>query len=402
MAKKKKRLSRKQLKEQRQAAIDRRREQAGWKPRRAKPSTELVEDMLPLLAPYQDRAVTRDEMEQIMMPMLDSGHLIEEPEFDDIVLDPMQSVIAFIEIGEELGLDPQDVENLSDEERDDQFMEILERTTKRLVTKDVRRDILAALDNLRRRLKASGPKKEIARVAMLQSFLTLQNTSEFWSMVGLVQAIIQRSTTAGFELMEASGEVPGLEFVDEEEEEEEGTPTPFVRRLITSSLGQKAESVLKSIPGIKGLMTRQVDQIWKEGLDAIAEGELYLELYTEDELMAAAELMGKILGVDPAADPEKAASLKITQDTTTALISGFEAYITELFTPERLDQLRRHIHQVVKDRSFDKKWLSFVLLLEEDMAADDAPDHEIGFLIRTLFGELRTVMKEATAEVDGQ
>jgi hypothetical protein len=402
MAKKKKRLSRKQLKEQRQAAIDRRREQAGWKPRRAKPSTELVEDMLPLLAPYQDRAVTRDEMEQIMMPMLDSGHLIEEPEFDDIVLDPMQSVIAFIEIGEELGLDPQDVENLSDEERDDQFMEILERTTKRLVTKDVRRDILAALDNLRRRLKASGPKKEIARVAMLQSFLTEQNTSEFWSMVGLVQAIIQRSTTAGFELMEASGEVPGLEFVDEEEEEEEGTPTPFVRRLITSSLGQKAESVLKSIPGIKGLMTRQVDQIWKEGLDAIAEGELYLELYTEDELMAAAELMGKILGVDPAADPEKAASLKITQDTTTALISGFEAYITELFTPERLDQLRRHIHQVVKDRSFDKKWLSFVLLLEEDMAADDAPDHEIGFLIRTLFGELRTVMKEATAEVDGQ
>jgi hypothetical protein len=401
MAKKKKRLSRKQLKEQRQAAIDRRREQAGWKPRRAKPSTELVEDMLPLLAPYQDRAVTRDEMEQIMMPMLDSGHLIEEPEFDDIVLDPMQSVIAFIEIGEELGLDPQDVENLSDEERDDQFMEILERTTKRLVTKDVRRDILAALDNLRRRLKASGPKKEIARVAMLQSFLTEQNTSEFWSMVGLVQAIIQRSTTAGFELMEASGEVPGLEFVDEEEEEE-GTPTPFVRRLITSSLGQKAESVLKSIPGIKGLMTRQVDQIWKEGLDAIAEGELYLELYTEDELMAAAELMGKILGVDPAADPEKAASLKITQDTTTALISGFEAYITELFTPERLDQLRRHIHQVVKDRSFDKKWLSFVLLLEEDMAADDAPDHEIGFLIRTLFGELRTVMKEATAEVDGQ
>jgi hypothetical protein len=232
---------------------------------------------------------------------------------------------------------------------------------------------------------------------MLQSFLTDQNTSEFWSMVGLVEAIIQRSITAGFELMEASGEVPGLEFVDEKEEE--GTPTPFARRLVTSSLGQKAESVLKSIPGIKGLMNRQVDQIWKEGLDAVTEGELYLELYTEDELIAAANLMGKVLGVGSAADPEKAAPLTITEETTTALISGFEAYVTELFTQERLDQLRRHIHQVVKDGSFDKKWLSFVLLLEEDMAADDAPDHEIGFLIKALFGELRTVTKQAEAEV---
>jgi hypothetical protein len=399
MAKKKKRLTRKQLKQQRQAAIERRRKQTGWKPRPAQPSNELAEDMLPLLGSYQGGPATPADMERIMMPMLDSAHLIEEPEFDDLMLDPAECVMAFIEIGEEIGFEPESFDELSKEELDDRQMEMLQRTTKRLVTKSVRRDILAALDKLRRRLKTSGSKMEVARVAALQSFLTEEKSSEFWSMVGLVQALIQRSTTLGFEFMEASEETPDLALLDEEEGE---TPTPFIRRLTGSRLGKKAESVLSSIPGIQGFVTKQTDKIWEEGSNAVFEGELYLGLYTEDELITAAEMMQDALGIDPAAEtiPQEVVSVGMTEKKITALIARFDDYITGLFTPERLDELRQHLHQVVKASAFDEKWMSFMLLLEEDMAAEDALDHEMGFLIGTLFGELRTAMRETRAEVE--
>ena len=63
-------------------------------------------------------------------------------------------------------------------------------------------------------------------------------------------------------------------------------------------------------------------------------------------------------------------------------------YITELFTPERLDQLRARLNAIRKDPAYTGKWVAFLYLLEENMADKDAVEYEKRFLIQALLGEM--------------
>jgi hypothetical protein len=138
MAKKKKRLTRKQLKQQRRAAINRKRKEKGWKGARKPVKNQeqgLLDDMLPLFPLADDKFISPEtSLGPLMTVLLDSQELAEEPEFEDIIIDPVQCVQTFTEIGEELGIDPDEFFELPDEEREDSYYEMLEQLTERLLT----------------------------------------------------------------------------------------------------------------------------------------------------------------------------------------------------------------------------------------------------------------------------
>jgi hypothetical protein len=394
MARKQKRLSRKEQKKQRQTMAARVRQERGWKPRQAIATpgqNDLLDDMLPLFPRIEDGPATPAMMQEMMMTIMESTDLIEEPEFEELILDPVRCVEAFIESGQELGIEPDELGELPEEELEDQQLDMLEMTTRRLLTPEVRRDIVERLDQLRLRLRRSaGNRQKVARVAALQSILSGagKDVEEIWPAIGLVQALIQRGIEAGFTLFELTEEATR----EADLEEIEDAPSLF-ERLSQSNVVRKTEGILKKIPGLGKFLEKQTDKIWDEGLDAIFEGELHLELYTEDELVRAMEIMRPYVPTVEAARSEKSEAFI---ERGKSLIFEIDAYVTWLFTPERLEQLRKQLNKLLKERDFPEKYTAFVMMVAQRMADEEALEYEKPFLVKCLIGEIRaqvTVME---------
>ncbi|MEW5956546.1 MAG: hypothetical protein AB1801_02400 [Chloroflexota bacterium] len=395
MAGKKKRLTRKEQKEQRQAAIARKRAEKGWTERSSKSlnshQQELLDDMLPLFPLAGERQVLPEaSLEPLMMSLLDSQELAQEPEFQDIIVNPLQCVQTFSEVAQELGIEPDDFSELPDEERGDTHFELLETTIQRLLNDELRQDIIDGLNTLRLRLKQSGPREKVAKVAALQMFLPAKEGSQIWPMVGLVQAIFQRSLAAGFELASVS-----MQVMEADEPDQDESPLTLAQKLAQSAVGLKFESLLKRVPGLNQFLEKEVDKIWEEGQEALFNGELYLELYSDEELAAAVKIFAETLKIEMTADlpAQDANKLKVTQETGKILITQIDDYITNLFTPERLNQLRARLNEATQDSSFPRQWLAFLAMLAQYMADEDAVKNEKGLLVRTLFGEMRAIQQ---------
>jgi hypothetical protein len=304
-------------------------------------------------------------------------------------------VDTFVEVAEELGTDPEAFSRLPDEELEETQMKLMEMTARRLLTDELRQEIVDALNQLRLRLKQAGQRDKTAKAAALQSFLSGSEGSEIWSMIGLVQAIVQRSLTAGFELLETSRQAMEAGHLDGSE-----TPLTISERLAQSSLTQRANKLLRKVPGLGGYLEKQADSIWQEGVEAVFTGDLYLGLFTPEEMKIGLDLfrttMGDVIREEAAAqEPEKIA---IPEEKAKALISEIDDTITQLFTPVRLDQLRMRLNSILNDTHLPKQWLSFVLMLREYMADEEAIENEKPFLISAFLGELRAV--DAALEQD--
>jgi hypothetical protein len=392
MARKKKKLSRKQRKQQRREAIARKRKEQGWESPQA-PSTprqdDVLDDMLPLFPEIGDSAASSIPIaEQLMMTLMDSGDMVDEPEFEEIIVDPMLCLNTFSEVVQELDIEPESLDELPDEEREDTQMTIREEITRRLLTDELRRDIINGLNDLRIRLKRSGSEREeVARAAALQSFLGGDTGSEIWPMIGLVQAIFLRSLTIGFELMEAAMEV--TETTDPSESD-----VPLTEKLARSSVTKKAADLLKKVPGLGGFLDKQADKIWEEGVDAVFKGELYLELFSPEELETGFKIFGATFGRDDIAeetDTQEPLTLEVTKEDVETIVLQLGDYITGLFTPERLDQLRARLDAILRDPAYARKWSSFLFLVAQNMANEDAVEYEMQFLIQALIGEMAFV-----------
>jgi hypothetical protein len=391
MVRKKKKLARKQRKQQRREAIARKRKERDWEPRQA-PSAprqdDVFEDMLPLFAEIGDPAASSiSTAEQFMIALLDTGHLADEPEFEEMIIDPILCLNTLSEIVQELDVEPESLDELSDEEREDTQMTIREEIIRRLLTDELRQDIVNRLNDLRLRLKGSGEREEVAKAAALQLFLGEDTDSEVWSMIGLVQAIFLRSLTTGFELMEVAMEVKEITGHDEDD-------VPSTNKLTQSSVTQKATDLLKRVPGLSGFLDKHADKVWEEGVDAVFRGELYLELFSPEELEPGFKIFGATFGrfdIDDDADAQELLVREVTRENLETVISQLGDYIAELFTPERLDQLRARLDAVLKDPAYAGKWSSFVFLLAQNMAHAEAVEYEMRFLVQALIGEMAFV-----------
>jgi hypothetical protein len=251
------------------------------------------------------------------------------------------------------------------------------------------------LNGLRLRLKQSGKREEAARAALLQSFLSGKEVRESWQTIGLVQAIFQRSLDVGFELLEASEEVM------ESGDVEEGSIS-LMEKLAQSSLAQKADALLRKIPGVQGFLEKQMDKIWEEGVKAIYAGDLYLELYSQEELKGATKVFAAVTGYDGDKQiaTENPSSADLSEEVVRTLVSRLDGYVTELFTSERFEQLRGRLDTILRDPAYRGKWLPFIFMLRDYMADEDAVENEKMFLISALLGEMRAV-DEDSSEDDG-
>jgi hypothetical protein len=351
---------------------------------------ELIDDMLPLF-PKLGRVSDVSAAEQLMTPILMSDALADEPELDHIFIDPFLCAETLTLVAQEMDLDPESLSALEGEEGEDVRLEMLEEIARRVVTDEVRREILDGLNSLRLRLKRSRKRKKVAQVAAVQSFLGMggDGNDEAWPMIGLVQAIVARSITVGFEMVEASIEIKDQVGGDDQDK------VGLFQRLVESPLARKFDKLLNKVPGLGGFLAKRADSIWEEGVNAIYEGELNLGLYSPEELTAGLDAFRTALGIGEINETESETIVaSMSEEKGKAVVLAIDHYVGRLFTPERLDQLRARIVTVLDTGEYPSKWLSFLLMLQEYMAYEDAAENERGFLIRALIGEMRSMVEE--------
>jgi hypothetical protein len=325
-----------------------------------------------------------------MMTLVDSADLADEPEFEEIFIEPLLCTATFVKVGEELGHDPDSLLELPEEEREDVHIEMLVETIPQLLTDELRQEILDGLDKYRLRLKQAGRREEAARAAVMQSFLGETADSQMWALIGLVQAIFHRSVFVGFDMIEASAEAWEAEDWDEE-------PVTLVKRLTQSGLAQKAESLLNKVPGLSEYLSRQADTTWEEGVKAVFDGELYLGLFLEEELVAGLDLFRRSFGgALEEAISQGLDEAVVSEEASQDFLSRVDDYVAGLLTPERFDQVRARLDAVLKEKTFEDKWVPFVYLLAQYMAEPDAAKTERYFLVNAFLGEFQYVGKEIT------
>lgn len=398
MARKQKKLTRKERTQQQQALTERQRQAKGWisPNEKAKRRQELIEDMAPLMAMVETGAGSADE--NLFWLLADSGDLAEEPEFREIFTEPLVTLPTYISVAESLGVATPDImDELPEEEQADKKAEILEETIRRLLTNELRREIIEAVDRLRLRWKKEEKRAEAARAAGIQLTLSDRKSTAVWPMIGLVQAIVLRSLGAGFELVGVT--------MDEEENDANGgdeSLADLYEKLQDPGVDKKLEQAIKKVPGLQNYLEKQLDKIWEEGETAVFTGELYLELFSDEELEAGVEIFKAVLSTettDANAPSEGPAEASIPQKSRD-LFAQLDLYLAQRFTPARLEQLRTRLRTVLDEADYPPKYFSFVKMLADAMADEEAAENEKGFLLRALLGEIRAVSVSEDEEAE--
>ena len=348
---------------------------------------EVLEDMLPLVSRFGGLSSgSAASMDKLMMLLLDTYDLADEPEMAGILFDPIQVTEVFGKVAQEMGFLPEKMETLPQEEREDAQMAMLEKTVEQLLTADICQDILKRLDNLRLRLKRLGKKKDTAKVAALLSFLREDKKRASWPMFGLVQALVQRHLNLGFDLMDLAM-TAGPDFKEEANILEDNKPKK-------PGLMKKFRTLLKT-PGLRDYLEKQAEKTWKEGVDAVFAGDLSLTVYSEEEIEAGYEIIAKASGYDSAEAMEAASpSRKLSNEKAMDIFAQLDSYITEIFTSARLKQLRGRIDTLWKDPQYKDRWAPFLAMLKGNLEDKKAVEYEMKFFIAALFGELQATAKE--------
>lgn len=382
MSKKRKPLSRKQLKEQRAAQKARIREQRAWEPPAAAPTlnmsyeeAEALQDMLG----ENESVATR----KLAMIVANSMTWVDEPEFDDVFASPLACVEALAEVTAQRGVSPEDVAAWDEDAQDDFHEEIQQEIAVRVLTPEVKERILTALEALGQRWRKQLKKQQANEATLLRLLLAERDAGlkVAWQMTGLVNALVGRSLTVGFELIEAVS--PSME--------QAGEQVTILDALenIPPEAEAKAAKLFKNMPGLRGVFEKQVDDMWDEAMHAVYEGDLYLGLFSATEVTGVRGIMQALV---TALSQHEPLPEDVQQEYMTRFIGQIDAYIMELMTPARLAQLRARMRQVVETEAVSARWMPFVALLYTDLSKEDALEILRPFLSRAIIGELRQVI----------
>lgn len=376
--KKKNKQAIRQKKNQRRASVSqkRKKQRSTLKPFHAQPNVQdegLIGDMSPLFPDAFDNSMPADASIKAMMTALVESHkLADTPEFKEFMPDPWETAQTFLMTVEAGGIRPEAFDTMTAEAQEEHRLDMLDLTIEKVFAdEEIRTETLDRLEQLRLRFKQSRRhQKQVPQVAAIQTALS-DNTSEtrqVWPTIGLLQALVRRSVTTGFDLLET------LETEDLTVDETK------------MSAIEKTETLLKKVPSLGKLLEKKVDTVWEDGLEAMLNGELHLGIYDEAELEVASQHFNKAIGQD-SDDPETEA--EITKEVGQTLVSTLDAYLTEIFTPTRLELLRNHIDKLLNDSAIPKQWSAFGLMIKTYLTDDNALEMSKPFLLKALFSELR-------------
>lgn len=386
----KKKLSREERKRREEARKRRVRRRTGWTgPESSAEGGSLIDPELKEILTPLGEGDPEVISGNIFEALTASVRWADEPEFEEIIFDPMKAALAWTKAAEDRGWTPETFGQLEEEESEGIDFEISAEVIPQLLTPEISQQLLHGFEEISRRFKREGKMEQAVQAGFIRLFLKDQSEPELWSMVGLLHAILQRSVLAGFSLSEVFTELDEVGMTAGDD------VFSVLEAVETGGTGQKIRKLMTGIPGIRRLVEKDIDKIREDGFNAMFHGDLYLGIYTEEEQTQAVQML---IEMTTEAAEAGTSSTEVAEEKGQEIVENVDAYVARLFTPERLDQLRTHLDKMLQKRQVSKKWLPFVSLMRGYLDEEDAAEYERPFFVYALMGEIRTALEAALEE----
>ena len=352
--------------------MDVKRQETGWEPPEPdlpplEPEQErVVADARTLLAGFGRTSNAEADMSAYLSALLDSDWMIEEPEFEAIYLSPVHLTGRYAEAATAAGFDPDSFRALEEDERSEKHLDFLTRAISEMLDEGTRKEILDALDALRERLLEEGEREQAARTGLVLDFLEQKDNVRAWATVGVIIALGQRSLAAGFALTGAT----------------RGTDDAFTED--GTELIPEVQAVLEQYPGLVQFLAVDRDRVWEDGLQSLFLGDLWLDLFREDELQPRIAAWKRAVELDEAGEEEE----------RDAQIEEISRYATGLLQTGRIRQILDRLMAVLDSGTLGTDHEAFVGMVVSALIDEETVVEGVRALLAAFFGELRQRVEE--------
>jgi len=299
-----------------------------------------------------------------------SAELINEPEFTALLINPLDAMESLVEVET---LYP-DQSQGKDEQMSEAEMYIFNQTLSKLLTPEIQTTILSQLKELSQRQRDSHNLTKAANIEFLYSLLNKVRDREAWITTGLIHGIVGKSVNAGNDLMAAmnqfsvadDGNINSLKMVKSEQQL------------------QGMAGLLTNYPWLTTFAEKKIEHIYKDGLLALYNGELLLELFSSTELEKSVEIWLDII--------RKTTITKHLEQQTSLYLKQTKHYVIELATPTRLAEMQVYIQQLIEQPQDIEQWQPFLAIVKEDLVEGYSYEH---FLTHAMIGQTMRVLIQA-------
>jgi hypothetical protein len=367
MAKKKSKAREKQRQQQkaRKAAKKKRLQQSGRTSGYSSiPGTQLI-------GKVDDFSLTADHLSMLL---IDSEYLADEPEFEDIFIDPLACLEAWNDAADKVKFDPDRFDRLSEEEQEDIRLDLLEATVKGVLTAELRQTILKQVDTLQQRYKnknmGEGISLDFLQASGIHTFLKSDKKGKSWAVVGLVRALVQESLHLGFELSDIIGGDPEQLLADAEKE-------------------KQLQVLYKKAPKLRRYIEEKMSGFWQESMTDVYTGEWEINLFTPDELEGSAKMFRRHFPIEELGEEEP----DDARERSEKFVEEMDEYIRRLLTPERTKAMSQYLSDLQANTPQGPRLL-FLNLLHQDLEETDEPGDLAPTLMKILMGETVAILKQ--------
>jgi hypothetical protein len=348
---------------------------------------EITEDIVHFFRSFPD-AMRSPQIatEALVKAVLPTDKIAMEPEFDDILGDPISCTSIYSETISKMEVNWKSFGDLPPQLAASIRLQIMEETVRRFLTDSLRFEILDGLNRYRLRKKQSGDKMEAAIAAAIQLVLKDEKNNPIWPKIGLLHGIIHNSIRLGLDIKDSYNDILG-EYKGEIPENKDLLFLDEQKRI---EILKKASSKIGKNPRLDNFINRKIKRIYDEGITAVLEGKLCFGFLTMDELNKVSEHIVKSTGF-PAAEQLRNANaflFGLTEKKQQELIAGMEIFINEIFTPEKIKQMHEKLNSILKEPGDLKRWEPFIFMIRNPLQHKDASENQKNFFICIALGEL--------------
>ncbi len=159
---------------------------------------ELTEDLVFFFRSFPDAMRSPQRAtEALVKAVLPTEKISMEPEFGDIVGDPISCASIYSESLSKMDVNWKSFADLPPQLAASIRSQIMEETVRHFLTDSLRFEIIDGLNRYRLRKKRSGDRLEAAIAAGVQLILKDEKNNPIWPKIGLLHGIIRNSITRG-------------------------------------------------------------------------------------------------------------------------------------------------------------------------------------------------------------
>ena len=324
--------------------------------------------------------------EAMVRAVLHTEKIATEPEFHDIVGDPIHCVLIFSETISKADVNWHSFGDLPPKLAEFIRLQVMEETIRNFLTESLRSEILEGLNRYLIRKKQSGDRKEASIAAVIHIILKDEGNNLIWPKIGLLHGIIHNSISFGLEIKDSYNQILGIDKKDSPEKKD----LLHLDDQTRTEILKKASLKMAENPKFKNFINRQTKRIYEEGIAAIMEGKLYLGFLSVEDLNKISERIVSITGfsLKDCLNDANAFLSGLTEKKQKKLMADIEIFIDETFTHQKIELILEKLNSILKDPGDMKPWVPFIIMIRDSLTRDNKLESRNNILKCITFGEL--------------